>query len=397
MADNSEIKSKVKKGSHEPFITITKRKNVSLKRSIAVRACAILSALVFCGLLTMLITKQDPIKIYASMVEGNFGTSRITMVTLREIAILLSIAIALAPSFKMKFWNTGAEGQVLVGALSTALVMFYLGGKVPEWLLMIIMTLAAILAGAIWGFIPAFFKSRWGTNETLFTLMLNYVAIQFVEFFLKVADKSGSNTVGPSLLSHGWFPDIFGERNLLAIIIAIALSVFMYFYLYKSKHGYEITVVGESSNTAKYIGIDVKKVITRTVILSGALCGLVGLMLTGMIHHSIDANLAGGNGFTAIMVAWLAKFNPIFMFLSSFLLVFLSRGASEVSLRQGLNESYSEILTGIILFFIIGCEFFLNYQMHFRTHHKKHTSDSNKECNLSEKAEVSEKAGKEAQ
>ncbi len=377
MADAS-VKSKTNKHAREPFITVTKRKDVSLKRSIAVRAVAILAALVFCGLLTMLITKQNPINIYVSMFEGNFGTEKIAIVTIREIAILLSIAIALAPAFKMKFWNTGAEGQVLVGALATAMVMFYLGGKVPEWLLMIIMIVAAVLSGALWGFIPAFFKARWQTNETLFTLMLNYVAIQLVEFFLKIADKSGSNTVGPSLLCHGWFPEIFGDRSILAILIALALSVLMYFYLYKSKHGYEITVVGESQNTAKYIGINVKKVIIRTMIFSGALCGLVGLMLTGMIHHSIDSNLAGGNGFTAIMVAWLAKFNPFFMFLSSFLLVFLSRGASEVSLRQGLNESYSEILTGIILFFIIGCEFFLNYKIHFHFHRKSDKKSSEK-------------------
>ena len=375
MADHSSTKKHVR----TPFITVTKRKDVSLKRGIAVRAAAILSALVFCGLLTMLITKQNPIDIYVSMVEGNFGTEKITIVTLRETAVLLSIAVALAPAFKMKFWNTGAEGQVLIGALATAMVMFYLGGKVPEWLLMVIMTVSAVLAGAIWGFIPAFFKAKWQTNETLFTLMLNYVAMQLVQFFLKIADKSGSNTVGPSLLNHGWFPAVFGDRNILAILIVLVLSVMMYFYLYKSKHGYEITVVGESRNTAKYIGIDVKKVIIRTVIFSGALCGLVGLMLTGMIHHSIDPNLAGGNGFTAIMVAWLAKFNPFFMFLSSFLLVFLSRGASEVSLRQGLNESFSEIHTGIILFFIIGCEFFLNYKVHFHFPHKEKQNDKKKD------------------
>ena len=140
----------------------------------------------------------------------------------------------------------------------------------------------------------------------------------------------------------------------------------MYFYLNYTKHGYEITVVGESERTARYVGIKVDKVIIRTMILSGAVCGLCGLLLVGSTNHTLTTSIADGRGFTAVMVSWLAKFNPIWMIFTSFLLVFLSRGAGEISTAFGLNQSFSEILTGIILFFIIGSEFFITYKINFR-------------------------------
>lgn len=348
-----------------PWITITKRDGVGIKRRILIRAVAILGALVLGSIITPLITGDNPFSIYGTFVKGAFSEYRIWG-TAQSFVMLLGISLAVTPAFKMKFWNIGAEGQVLAGALATAAVMFGMGeAGAPDWAISVVMTVAGIAAGMLWGVIPAVFKAFWKTNETLFTLMLNYVAIQLVAFFLTVADKSGSNTVGPSLLSHGRLPVLFGQQYMLNIIVVTMLTAFIYVYMYYSKHGYEIAVVGESENTARYIGINVKKVIIRTMALSGAICGLIGLLLVGATSYSIDTNLAGGNGFTAIMVSWLAKFNPLFMVLTAALIVFMSRGAEEVSTKFGLNASYSEILTGIILFFIIGCEFFINYEVHF--------------------------------
>lgn len=367
MKKNDKVKS------HEPFFHISKRTDISLKKGIIVRIIAILLALAVCGIVTKLFTGDDPISIFKTVYQGAFGTGR-TLVTIHEIAILLCVSLAVTPAFRMRFWNTGAEGQVLIGCLSTAMCMFYLGGKVPDGMLILIMAIFAVLSGIVWAVIPAFFKAHWGTNETLFTLMMNYVAIQLIEFFLKIADKSGSNVVGPDLLSHGWFPKLFGENYILNIIIVAILTVLLYIYLNFSKHGYEISVVGESENTARYIGINVKKVIVRTMALSGAICGIAGLLLVGGASHSIDSNLADGRGFTAIMVAWLAKFNPVTMVLTSLLIVFLERGADEVSSKFGLNADFAEILTGIILFFIIGCEFFINYKINFN-HKKKNVKE----------------------
>ena len=358
-----------------PRITITKRDAATVKRRILIRVAAIFAALVLGSIITPLVTGDNPISIYATMFKGAFGEYRIWG-TAQSFVMLLGVSLAVTPAFKMKFWNIGAEGQVLVGALATAFVMIEMGGSgAPDWVITLVMSAAAVAAGIIWGVIPAFFKAHWKTNETLFTLMLNYVAIQLISYFLKIADKSGSNTVGPSLLTHGRFPVLFGQQYMLNIIVVALLTVFMYIYLNYSKHGYEISVVGESENTARYVGINVKKVIIRTMALSGAICGLIGLLLVGATSYSIDTKLAGGNGFTAIMVSWLAKFNPLLMILTAALLVFMGRGAEEVSTKFGLNTAYSDILTGIILFFIIGCEFFINYEIHFNGKNAKQQAE----------------------
>ncbi len=355
----------------EPRFHIVKRAPLPFKKALLIRLAAIFAALAFSGVVTILMTGDNPISIYATMFEGAFGSSLRIWVTFQEIAMLLCVALAVTPAFKMRFWNIGAEGQVLIGGLATAACMFYIGDSLPEWLLIVIMIVASIAAGMIWGIIPAVFKAKWGTNETLFTLMMNYVAIQAIEYFLKIADKSGSNTVGPSLLAHGWFPALFGQKYLLNILIVACMTVLVWGYMKYTKHGYEISVVGESENTALYVGINVKKVIIRTMAISGAICGIVGLLLVGGTSHSIDSNIADSRGFTAIMVSWLAKFNPFVMVLVSALLTVLSRGAEEVSTKFGLNTSFADIVTGIILFFIIGCEFFIQYRIQTNGKHKK--------------------------
>lgn len=288
--------------------------------------------------------------------------------------MLLCVSLALTPAFKMRFWNIGGEGQVLIGGLATAACMICLGGKIPNALLILTMIVASMLAGAIWALIPAFFKAQYNTNETLFTLMMNYVAIQLVAYFVirwEVPKGSGKIGIINQTTRAGWLP-VLGEHDyLLNILIVLALTVFMSIYLKYSKHGYEISVVGESVNTARYIGINVKKVILRTMALSGAVCGIAGLLLVGGTDHTITTTSADNRGFTAIMVSWLAKFSPAYMILTSFLLVFLQKGADEISTVFMLDQSFSDIITGIILFFIIGSEFFINYELKFRRNRKE--------------------------
>ena len=376
----SKVETKPQKAKSEPLFHMTKRGQLPLSGAIGIRAAAIILALIVGGIVSVFVTGKNPIDIYVSIFDGAFGNADRTWITFQEIAVLLGISLAVTPAFKMKFWNTGAEGQVLIGCLATAACMFWVGSSVPEWLLILIMLCAGILSGIIWGVLPAVFKAYWGTNETLFTLMMNYVAIQLVESFLKIADKSGSNTVGPTILKYGWVPNLFGVQFLLNIVVVAVLCVLMHIYLKKTKQGYEISVVGESENTARYVGINVKKVIIRTMAISGAICGLIGFLLVGATSHSIDSDLVSGRGFTAIMVSWLAKFNPIIMVLTTFLLVFLDQGAGEMSSVLGLNESYGEILTGIILFFIIGCEFFIQYKIKLNKNHKLFAKGKGKEA-----------------
>ncbi len=340
---------------------IVKREPMAWYYNVLVRAAAIVASLIVSAVVIMMLTKKNPIEIYSSMISGAFGSSLRIWSLMQNVAILLCISLAVTPAFKMKFWNCGAEGQVLVGGLATVAVMMFLGDSLPYPVLLIVMVLASVLASIIWAVLPAIFKAQWNTNETLFTLMMNYVAIQLVAFFLKYFVKSGSGILTP-MPEHG-LPVLFGQSYLLNIIIVAVLTVLVYIYLKKTKHGYEISVVGESENTAKYIGINVKKVVVRTLIVSGALCGIAGLLLVGGTNHTISTTTVDGRGFTAIMVSWLAKFNPVYMIFTSFLIVFLQKGAGQVSTDFRLPGAISDIVTGIILFFIIGCEFFLQYKI----------------------------------
>ena len=353
----------------EPFFHVVKRDALPWYQSVGIRAVAISLALIVCGIVTTLTTGINPVEVYQSVFAGAFGTARKTWITLQNMSVLLLIALALTPAFKMKFWNIGGEGQVLIGGLAAAACMICLGEKVPSAVVIVCMVVSSVAAGAIWGFIPAFFKAKWNTNETLSTLMMNYIATQLVAFFTilwEVPKGSGKIGIINQNSNAGWLPQLFGSKYLLSIFVAVIVTVFMYIYLNYSKQGYAISVVGESENTAKYVGIKVEKVIIRTVVLSGALCGLVGLLLVGSINHTITTTIAGGQGFTAVLVSWMSKFNPLTMVFATFLIIFMDRGASEISTAFGLNHAYSDILTGIILFFIIGCEFFITYRLQFR-------------------------------
>lgn len=380
------LSNKILSKHKEPLLHITKRDTPIWYKSVAIRAVAIVAALMVCSAVIVLLTGLNPISVYTKMFEGSFGTERKLWILLQNIAMLLCISLAVTPAFKMKFWNLGAEGQVLVGGLAAAACMFYFkesptGTTLPlvyeaplsNGVLIPMMLLASIVAGVVWAVIPAICKAIWGTNESLFTLMMNYVAIQLVSYFIMVWVPSGSSVMGVinSKTESGWLPELFGQKYGFNILIVTVLTVLMYIYLKYSKQGYEISVVGESENTARYIGINVKKVIIRTMIVSGAVCGIAGFLLVSGTNHTVSKDLAGGMGFTAIMVSWLAKFNPAMMVVTSFLIVFLQRGAGEIATAFRLNQSVSDILTGIIIFFVIGCEFFINYKINLRSKHKE--------------------------
>ena len=347
---------------------ISKRDTLPWYTNVAIRGGAIILALVVCALVTTILTGENPLSIYGTILKGAFGTARKSWTTWENVAILLGISLAVTPAFKMRFWNIGAEGQVLIGCLASTTCMICLGGKMPNWLLLVVMTVASLAAGALWGFLPGFFKAKWNTNETLFTLMMNYIATQLVAYFIIIWEvPKGSGKIGiiNQSTEAGWLPQIGDYKYLLNIILVAIITVLMYIYIKYTKHGYEISVVGESTNTARYVGINVPKVIIRTMLLSGAICGFAGLLLVGGTDHTLTTTIANSRGFTGVMVAWLAKFNPFSMIASSFLLVFMERGASEISTIYALNQSFADILTGIILFFIIGSEFFITYRVYF--------------------------------
>lgn len=357
----------------EPFIRIMKQDSISKKKAWTIRLIAVVLSLLVCALVIIPITHQNPVNIYLGIINGALGTNRRLWVTIRDALTLLIIAIGLTPAFKMKFWNVGAEGQILMGGATTAALMIYFGDLLPNGLLLILIFVVSSIAGVIWGLLPAIFKAYYNTNETLFTLMLNYVAMQIVTFCIVFWENPvGSNTVGimNSASGKGWFPAVFGYNYGLNIILVLAITVGVHIYLKYSKQGYEIAVVGESHDTARYAGINVKKVIIRTMMISGGICGFAGALIVSGASHTISTSTAGGRGFTAIIVAWMSKFNPIAMVVVSVFLVFMQQGSIQIASQYGLNENASDIITGIILFFLIGCEFFVNYRVEFRRKRK---------------------------
>jgi ABC-type uncharacterized transport system, permease component len=363
--------------TREPLLHISRRGNISRLNSILIRLAAIVISVIICILITSKTTGEAPFAVLSTMTKGAFGSQRKLWIFLQNTSILLIISLAVTPAFRMRCWNLGAEGQVLAGCLGAAACMIYLADKLPVWLFFVVITLSSIVAGAIWAVIPAIFKARWNTNETLFTLMMNYVATQLVGYYVKIWENpKGSNTVGiiNQKTNAGWLPQVY-NKYLLVVIVAVILTIFVYIYMTYSKHGYEIAVVGESERTARYVGIKVEKVVLRTMLLSGAICGVVGLLLVSGINHTISTGICGGRGFTGVMVSWMSKFNPIVMILSSALLVFMDAGASDIATDFGLNLSFGNILTGIIIFFIIGSEFFINYRISFRHSEKEVKND----------------------
>jgi len=367
--------SEKKNTAHEPLFHLAKRATISTPKAWLIRLFAIVLGFAACGLVAFVLIdklQENPGEIgnfYRCFISGiwsdnkAFFANRKLWKFLKNLAILQCISLAVTPAFRMRFWNTGAEGQTLVAVLGAIAVAFYGQAYMANWVLLVLMFVAALACGIVWAVIPAIFKAVWNTNETLFTLMMNYVATFLVEFFLVIWVENGSSTLGS--LKFEALPSFFHDYFVI-VMIALILSVVLYIYLKHGKHGYEISVVGESVRTAQYSGINVRKVIIRTMVVSGMLCGVAGYLIAAGLDKTVTATSVGGQGFTAIMVSWLAKFNPVVMLLTSGLISLLSSGAAEISKDFGVRGALPDVIIGIILFFIIGSEFFINYQIIFR-------------------------------
>ncbi|MBQ9409828.1 MAG: ABC transporter permease [Clostridia bacterium] len=379
-----------------PLFHLVKRERMNIVSAMLIRVIAFLLGMLTCGLLASVLIdelhfdRQGLEAFYKCFIDGSFTTNRKLIAFIKDLAVLLCIALALAPAFKMRFWNTGAEGQTLVGVLAAIMVNFHLGGSydksiaLPDWQLALIMLAAAMLAGAIWALIPALFKAKWNTNETLFTLMMNYVASFLTSFcIVRFLTNSKNSSGSMKSLASGRLVQLFTDVKMPSIdkpgesftisqnlsdsltvgVIVLAVTLILFIYLRYSKHGYEISVVGESTRTASYVGINVKKVIIRTMLVSGMLCGLAGWLIAQVDRSVNTESSVNGQGVTAILVAWLARFNPIFMIVTAGIVVFLNKGASRIATDYHVASSLPNVFVGIVLFFIIGSEFFVNYKL----------------------------------
>ncbi len=349
-----------------PLIRIARRDDLPKSKIWLIRFAALVLAIVLGGFL-FLIVHTNPFTAYAEMIKGSLGKITGIRQIVKTAIPLLGTALALAPCFRMRYWNIGAEGQITMGAMCASYFALFWYDKLPPAALLIVMGLAGLFGGAVWSLIPAFFKARWGTNETLFTLMMNYIAIGIVGWLQggPWEGKPGSQII-PTFNKAAVLPKVLGVN--CGWIIVLILTVFMFIYMRYTKHGYEVAVLGESVNTARYAGMNIAKVTMRTAALSGAIGGLMGFIVASGTHMTLYSSVAGGVGFTAITVCWLAQLNPFAMVAIALMLAILSRGASTLQTALKIPASISDIITGIILLCMLGCEFFINYRLIFRGH-----------------------------
>lgn len=350
---------------NEPLIRVTKREELARMKVLILRISVILIALI-CGGVFLALIGQNPFKIYETMWQGATRSKMAREATIKLFIPLTINALGVTLAFKMKFWNIGAEGQMIMGGVFASYFAIYHDG-LNHWVLILVMFLAGMVGGGLFALIPAIFKAKFNVNETLFTLMLNYVALYLVVYLQDGPWRD------PSSLGFAKFPRFSTNAQLDKVlgvqfgwIVALILVVLVFIYMKYTKHGYEISVVGESQATAKYAGMNVKKIILRTMFISGAICGLAGMIEATGTSRTLTTGIAGGVGFTAIIVAWLSQLNPIVIMIVAAFFSIMDKGSSLVQSTFHVSSAVSAVLQGIILFMIIGSEFFIKYRFVLR-------------------------------
>lgn len=355
----SEVKN------YEPLIRIEKKNEMAKSKATILRIASFVLAVVFGGIF-ILAAGYNPIDVYIKLVSGCFSSSMAVQSTVKIAIPLLINALGLTLAFKMKFWNIGAEGQMIMGAVFASYFALY-QNNMPHYLLLIVAFIAGIIGGGLWGLIPAYFKAKFNTNETLLTLMLNYIAL-YIIIFLKDGPWKDPQARGFSKIAtfhpNAYVDEVFGIQA--GWIVAIILTVLVFVFLKYSKSGYQISVVGESQATARYAGMDVKKIIIKTMFISGAICGIAGMLQCMGTTKTLTEGIASGVGFTAIIVAWLSQLNPFVIVVITALFSILEKGSGVINIEFGISEYTSDVLQGIILFFIIATEFFVRYKFSLR-------------------------------
>jgi len=329
------------------------------------RVAAALAALLASGII-MALMGYNPLDVYSRMISGSLGSAYRFRETINKAIPLSVLALGTAVAFRMKFWNIGQEGQFYMGAYGASLVAFAFP-NLPSPILLIMMFIAGLVFGGLWAIIPAILKISFSTNETLVTLMLNYIAIRWISFLQYVAWKDPMALGFPKIASfsrNAVLPRVFSIH--IGWIIAICLAVLLHLMMKKTKFGYEIEVIGESETTARYAGMAFYRITVLAIVLSGALCGVAGMMQASAIERSLSDQLSGGLGFTSVIVAWLARLEPAAIIVMAFLFSILIQGGNFLQSSLQIPASISQVLQGIIIFFVLGSEFFVRYRFVWR-------------------------------
>ncbi len=319
------------------------------------------------GSILLLAAGVDPIETYKAMFDGAFGSGYARSEMLVKAIPLMLTGLAVSIAFRMLFWNIGAEGQLAIGAIATAWIPLFVlqDADLPSWVLLIIMGIMAFVGGALWGLIPAALKAFLQVNEIITTLMLNYVAILLLSYLYTGPwkDKQGFGFPGTaSFKDIAALPRLTGRVH-MGILIAIAAAIFIWLVLIRTRWGYEIRVIGENPEAAHYAGISLTRNVLLVMLLSGGLAGLAGFGQVAGIAHRLQQGITVGDGFTAIIIAWLAKLHPIGVLFVAILMAALSVGGDQITITMGLPAAMAGVLQGAILFFVLGGDIFVRYRL----------------------------------
>lgn len=358
------------------MIQIVKRAEISKADNFKIRTIAILISLVVLGIF-LLVLKLNPMEVYASLIKGSFGTSYSTKQTLIRAIPLIITSLGISIAFKMQFWNIGGEGQIVMGAFAASFFALKFP-QMPVFPLLLIMFCAGILGGGLWALIAALLKGKWKTNETIVTLMLNYIALKFITY-LQYGPWKDKRAMGfpkiPNFSPNATLPQVFGIH--MGWIIAIVLVILVYIFMKYTKKGYEISVLGESEKTAMYAGIKIQKTMYIAIFLSGALCGIAGVIQASAVSRTLSPEIAGGAGFTAIIITWLSALSAPIIVVVAILFAALLEGASFIQTAFGIPQAAAQLIQAIILFFVLGSEFFTKYKINFLAEGKQKEANKN--------------------
>ncbi|MBR7185188.1 MAG: ABC transporter permease [Clostridia bacterium] len=358
------------------MLQIVKKQEMSPRNAAILRVSMVFAALIAAGVI-ILILGYNPITVYSKMIEGALTNKYRLTQTINKAIPLVILSLGVAVAFKMKFWNIGAEGQLYMGAIGASYIALF-HSDLPIYIMLPLMMLAGILCGGIWALIPAVLKSSLGTNETLVTLMMNYVAQKFVNY-LQIGPWKDPKAFGfpkiATFTDNAVLPKVFGIH--IGWIIALILVVVVHILLKHSKLGYEISVLGENPQTARYAGMSIPKILLVSVLISGGLCGLVGMMQASGIEKTLNEGISGGLGFTAIITAYLAQLSAPVILVVSFLFAVLLQGGTFLQVALEIPASVAEVVQGVILFFVLASEFFTNYKIVIR---HRESADAGKEA-----------------
>lgn len=344
-------------------IVLEKRLQVPTWINLLVPVVSVVFALLFSAIFLKL-TGESPIEVYSVMGRSAFGSSYGWSETIVKAIPLMMASFGVAMAFKMVIWNIGAEGQILLGALAATGVALALP-DLPRVLLLIIMTLAAMLAGGLWALIPGIAKAKWNVNEVITSLLLNYVAINLIDYFVYGSWKSASGMGFPEtdiISKNAWLPTLGSGRVHLGIVFALLIGVGLYVLLNRTRWGYEIKIIGENRDVARYSGMNITRNIILVMFLSGALAALGGMFEVSGVLHKLDPHLSIGLGYSAIIVAWLSRLNPFVIMVVSMLFGGLINGGYSIQMI-GTPAATATMLQGAILFFVLGGDIFARYRI----------------------------------